>query len=494
MAVSVVLIFILALILLVGGIAAVVAALASKKSGVQPVEGDASYFDGGYFAYFGVLFLVGFVTSLTIGIAFPWMCCFLQRWTAKHTVINGKRMYFDGKGVQLIGKFILWSLLTLITFGIYGFWMALSIKKWITYHTHFYGEEDNNSYFDGGILGLIGTNILSTLVLFVPVVGAAWSQIIRLRWYTKHTVVDSRRLNFEGTVGNLFVKHLIWGLLTVITFGIFAFFLPVKTTRWETEHTIDHEHTAAALQEKALYKNAVQTDGANLNSHRVEDEMEAVKAGVTDTLSEADLLALANGGNRAAKYEYVARYGAENPAADPYAQLLTDAALADYGPAMSLYAAANDLPYETRKDLMTRAAERGQVAAVSACFDIYADEALANGKDTAKLKTAIRYADLLHELGQEMSDAQQQREKQCVLALRKLVSGVAPKQGSVGVLVAIIIAAVVLVVGAISAASLLLFKGIAVEAPMRAPAQNAIGDVVDSAVAADQPAAVGSIY
>ena len=85
-------------------------------------EETRSYFDGGYWAYIGYHLLANFVTLITLGIAYPWMCCMLHRWEAKHTVVCGKRKYFDGKGVGLIGKYILWWFLTIITFGIYGLW------------------------------------------------------------------------------------------------------------------------------------------------------------------------------------------------------------------------------------------------------------------------------------------------------------------------------------------------------------------------------------
>ena len=59
---------------------------------------ETSYFDGGFWGNLGYTILVGLVSSLTLGIAFPWMCCLYQNWKASHTVVCGKRMYFDGKG------------------------------------------------------------------------------------------------------------------------------------------------------------------------------------------------------------------------------------------------------------------------------------------------------------------------------------------------------------------------------------------------------------
>ncbi len=227
---------------------------------------DGSYFDGGYWVYIGYNLVVNFVTVITFGIAHPWMRCWYQKWLASHTVINGKRMTFDGKGGDLFVKYIIWLLLSYLTCGIYGLWMAVALKKWITEHTNFEGEPDNNSFFDGRVGDYFVTSILSSLATFVPFVGLAWSKIIMTRWFIRHTVIDSRRLAFNGTVGDLFLRFLLWGLLTSVTCGIFAWFVPVKYIKWETEHTLDENCTPEALNLKANYKTQVHTDAVMLQS------------------------------------------------------------------------------------------------------------------------------------------------------------------------------------------------------------------------------------
>ncbi|MBO5322396.1 MAG: DUF898 family protein [Clostridia bacterium] len=227
---------------------------------------DGSYFDGGYWANIGYTLVVNFVTFITFGIAHPWMRCWYQKWLCEHTVINGKRMTFDGKGGDLFVKYIIWLLLSYLTCGIYGLWMAVALKKWITEHTFFEGEPDNNSFFDGKVGDYFVTSILSALALFVPFAGPAWSKIIMTRWFINHTVIDSRRLTFRGTVGDLFLKYLLWGLLTTVTCGIFAWFVPVKYIKWETEHTLDENCTPEALNAKANYKTQVHTDAVMLQS------------------------------------------------------------------------------------------------------------------------------------------------------------------------------------------------------------------------------------
>lgn len=404
-------------------------------------EDERSYFDGGYFAYIGYNILVVFVTLITLGIAYPWMCCMFQRWKAKHTVVCGKRMYFDGTGLQLIGKYLLWGFLSAITFGIYGLWMSISMKKWIAKHTHYQGEEDNNSYFDGGVLGMIGTNLLSILVFAVPFVGPAWSSIIQLRWETRHTVVDSRRHIFVGTVGSLFVKTLVWGLLTGITCGIYGLFVPVKSLRWETENKIDNEHTTQALIDRGEYRANVHADATAFKAYQVEDDMECVKAGITDSMSEEALLELANSGLRAAQYTYVVRYADGKYTQAPYSGFLKAAAEAEYAPAINLYLQTHAVEND---ELLTKAADKGQLWALKAKMTGLAKKALAlpENKDALPaLKEAVRYADLLAENQEELTEEEQGLVKRCLFAIRRIQSKLPPSNAGkvVGIVIGVLV-------------------------------------------------------
>lgn len=168
----------------------------------------------------------------------------------------------------------------------------------------YYEPEDPNevyqeSKFDGGLLGLIGTAILRLLagllmlvlaaaciagglfvvvsvlgnidakalidfenlwgtilelglvnqLLIIPFVlvgllflafGCAWQAVIGLRWKTRHTIIRGQRLYFDGTTWQLFGNILKWSILTVITLTIYGWWLPIKYKKWVTKHT-DHD-------------------------------------------------------------------------------------------------------------------------------------------------------------------------------------------------------------------------------------------------------------
>jgi uncharacterized membrane protein YjgN (DUF898 family) len=97
---------------------------------------EGSYFDGGFWHFIG-LCIGGFLLCLiTLGIAFPWICCWFIRWEVNHSVIDGKRLQFNGTGGSLFGHYILkgWLLgliLGPLTLGLYFiYYFRVSLKKW----------------------------------------------------------------------------------------------------------------------------------------------------------------------------------------------------------------------------------------------------------------------------------------------------------------------------------------------------------------------------
>lgn len=50
-------------------------------------------------------------------------------------------------------------------------------------------------------------------------------------------VVDGKRVTFNGTGASLLGHWILWEFLTVITCGLFAFFIPVGLQKWNMNHT-----------------------------------------------------------------------------------------------------------------------------------------------------------------------------------------------------------------------------------------------------------------
>lgn len=49
-----------------------------------------------------------------------------------------------------------------------------------------------------------------------------------INWKVKQTVIDGQRLYFDGTAMQLFGNWIKWLILTVITLGIYSFWLNIK--------------------------------------------------------------------------------------------------------------------------------------------------------------------------------------------------------------------------------------------------------------------------
>ena len=98
--------------------------------------------------------------------------------------------------------------------------------------------QTEKSYFDGGLLQLIGWQILGGLVTLLTLgLCYPWAICMIYRWEAKHTVINGRRLKFTGTAMQLFGNWIKWILLTIITLGIYAFWLNIKLIQWKTKHT-----------------------------------------------------------------------------------------------------------------------------------------------------------------------------------------------------------------------------------------------------------------
>lgn len=94
------------------------------------------------------------------------------------------------------------------------------------------------SQFNGGLLGLIGVNLLQALLVCLTFgLAAPWAVCIKERWLAKHTIIDGQQLVFDGTGGQLFGNYIKWLLLTIITLGIYGFWLDIKMKQWIVKHT-----------------------------------------------------------------------------------------------------------------------------------------------------------------------------------------------------------------------------------------------------------------
>lgn len=98
--------------------------------------------------------------------------------------------------------------------------------------------QNEESSFNGGLIGLIGINLLcgliSVLTLFI---GVPWAIVLKYRWYVSHVKYGGRILKFDGTGSKLIGSYLLWMILTIVTLGVYLFFMPIKIRQWKVKHT-----------------------------------------------------------------------------------------------------------------------------------------------------------------------------------------------------------------------------------------------------------------
>lgn len=96
----------------------------------------------------------------------------------------------------------------------------------------------NESRFTGNIIGFIGMKIgVFLIVLFTLGLGVPWAVAFKQKWFTRHQIVDGKKLVFTGSGSGLFGNYIKWFLLTIITFGIYGLWIPLKIQTWVTKHT-----------------------------------------------------------------------------------------------------------------------------------------------------------------------------------------------------------------------------------------------------------------
>ena len=94
------------------------------------------------------------------------------------------------------------------------------------------------SYFDGGLLQYIGRNILGFFVtVFTFGICYPWALCNIYGWKINHTIIEGRRLKFNGKAIGIFGLWIKWLLLCIITIGICSFWLFLSLEKWKVKHT-----------------------------------------------------------------------------------------------------------------------------------------------------------------------------------------------------------------------------------------------------------------
>ena len=95
-----------------------------------------------------------------------------------------------------------------------------------------------NSEFTGSVFGYFGYSILTALLGCITLgIMVPWCVCWQMGWETENTIINGKRLSFDGSGGELFGKYIIWFLLSIVTIGIYAWTIPGQMRKFQVEHT-----------------------------------------------------------------------------------------------------------------------------------------------------------------------------------------------------------------------------------------------------------------
>ena len=92
--------------------------------------------------------------------------------------------------------------------------------------------------FDGGAATYIGTALLGGLITLCTLgICYPFALVLIERWRAKHSFIDGQRLEFTGSAMGLFGNWIKWLFLSVITLGIYLFWVGPRIAAWKWQHT-----------------------------------------------------------------------------------------------------------------------------------------------------------------------------------------------------------------------------------------------------------------
>jgi uncharacterized membrane protein YjgN (DUF898 family) len=92
--------------------------------------------------------------------------------------------------------------------------------------------------FDGGAATYIGTALLGVLITLCTLgICYPFALVLTERWRAKHSFIDGQRLEFTGSAMGLFGNWVKWLFLSIITLGIYLFWVGPRIAAWKWQHT-----------------------------------------------------------------------------------------------------------------------------------------------------------------------------------------------------------------------------------------------------------------
>ena len=105
--------------------------------------------------------------------------------------------------------------------------------------------------FDGSAVGYFWHLVWWGIICFFTL-GICYPITIcmKQRYLAKRVIINGHHLKFKGKAGSIFGRYLLWFLLTIVTLGIFGFWLEKKVNNWVAANM---NYEGANQEEKGKY-------------------------------------------------------------------------------------------------------------------------------------------------------------------------------------------------------------------------------------------------
>jgi uncharacterized membrane protein YjgN (DUF898 family) len=167
------------------------------------------------------------------------------------------RVSFGGKGGEFFVLLIKNFFLTLITLGVYNFWARVNVQRYFYSHTsiaggrigwHATGKERFVGFLKAALILAVIIGLNTLLIKISPFLGIILPVAVLLllpaiivamyRFRLSRTSYNQVRFRFSGRAGNLAAITLKGGLLTLVTFGVYAAWFSAHLRTYLYRHTI----------------------------------------------------------------------------------------------------------------------------------------------------------------------------------------------------------------------------------------------------------------
>ena len=112
----------------------------------------------------------------------------------------------------------------------------------------------HNSRFNAGLFSFIWLIIWTTAVnVFTLGIAYPWTMCAVYGWKINNLSVSGYDLCFDGHGHQLFGMWLKWWALTLITLGIYGFWVPIKLIKWQAVHTFIPSLDGASQDSPAMW-------------------------------------------------------------------------------------------------------------------------------------------------------------------------------------------------------------------------------------------------